>query len=108
LESLFKKMRAIEDRLDAKIRYIPPKYRNSQALAAFYDLFCSYEVMTYSQAVSACDEYLRQNNLVGAYMAIMFDLPYTNGPSETAGGDGRGVVAGSDTSDPALPDDIKS
>ena len=110
LESIFKKMRQIEDRLDAKIRFIPPKYRNSQAVNTFYDLYCSYGVVTFNQAVSTCDEYLINNNLVGAYMAIMFDLPYTNGPSaEQPGSSGeRGLVAGGDTSDPALPDDIKS
>lgn len=110
LESMFKKMRQIEDRLDAKIRFIPPKYRNSQAVNTFYDLYCSYGVVTFNQAVSTCDEYLINNNLVGAYMAIMFDLPYTNGPSaEQPGSSGeRGLVAGGDTSDPALPDDIKS
>ena len=112
LESIFKKMRAIEDRLDDKIRYIPPKYRNSQAIDVFYDLYCSYGVVTFNQAISTCDEYLVSKNLVGAYMAIMFDLPYNNGPSAESDGrasNDRGLYTdGEEINDPALPDDIKS
>lgn len=113
LESLFKQMRAIEDRLDEKIRYIPPKYRNSQAIDVFYDLYCSYGVVTFNQAISTCDEYLVSKNLVGAYMAIMFDLPYTNGPSADPQQDRRtndkGLYTdGEEINDPALPEDIKS
>lgn len=104
LEAVFKKMRPLEDALEPKLKYIPPKYRNSQAVNTFYDLYCSYGVMTFNQAIATCDDYLVSNNLVGAYMAILFDVPYTNGPGGQMGAGGG--KKGGDTSNPALPDDI--
>lgn len=111
LEMLFRKMRSIEDRLSSAIRYIPPKYRNSQAVSTFYDLYCSYGFVSFDKAVSACDTYLLDNNLVGAYMAELFDVPYVNvaGDIQTSSADSRGVIAGNtDMQDPALPDDIRA
>ena len=74
----FRQMQIIEKKLADKIPYIPPKYRNSQSVNVFYDLYCSYGVVTFNQAISTCDDYLVSNNLIGAYMAVMFDVPYMN------------------------------
>lgn len=112
-----KGLQRLEHKLRDVIAYIPPKYRNSQAVGTFYDLSCNYGVVTFNQAVIACDEYLMGNNLIGAYMAELFDVPYKNaGPSETEAPNdtNRGLYAGGDagseksTSDPNLPDDIKT
>lgn len=105
----FKQMRIIENRLIDKIPYIPPKYRNSQSVNVFYDLYCSYGIVTFNQAISTCDDYLISNNLIGAYMAVMFDVPYMNaGIAEKKSDDERQLKANQEVTDPALPDDIKS
>ena len=106
----FKQMQIIEKKLADKIPYIPPKYRNSQSVNVFYDLYCSYGVVTFNQAISTCDDYLISNNLIGAYMAVMFDVPYMNAgiADQKKSDDERQLKANQDATDPALPDDIKS
>ena len=78
IKNLCKKMKAIEVNAKGRIGYVPPKYRNSQAMGTMYDLFCNYGIVTFNQAVQACDEYLLSNNLIGAYVASMTDVPYKN------------------------------
>ena len=105
LRKIFSQMRVIEDRISDKITYIPPKYRNSQSVNTFYDLYCSYGIVTFNQAIEACDDYLTSNNLVGAYMAELFDLPYMNGLSAD---ERNGFDKDEALKDPNLPDDIAS
>lgn len=109
-DRVFKKLALLEERLIPKVQYIPPRYRNSQAVGTFYDLYCSYGIVTFNQAITACDDYLVNNHLVGAYMAVLFDIPYSNGMSTDGSSNNRGVIASdSDKAmDTALPDDIKS
>ena len=109
-EKYFKQMRIIEHKLSEKIPYIPPKYRNSQSVNVFYDLYCSYGIVTFHQAISTCDDYLINNNLIGAYMAVMFDVPYMNTCAEDdrKAADERQLKVDQNATDPALPDDIKS
>ena len=128
VNKIFAEMRRLENKMEPMITYIPPKYRNNQSVAAFHDLYCTYGVTSFNQAITSCDDYLTKNNLVGLYMAVMFDVPYANGPGGVIGGalksntgsqsssGGRSpavrknsngeTVMGGDTSDPALPSDI--
>lgn len=108
LEGLFKQMRVLEDKLEPKVKYIPPRYRNSQAVQAFSDLYTIHGVDTFNQAVESCDKYLSDGNLVGLYMAYLFDVPYANGPAGAIGANEKRNVKGfeRDMSDPALPTDI--
>lgn len=114
IKNLCKKMKAIEVNAKGRIGYVPPKYRNSQAMGTMYDLFCNYGIVTFNQAVQACDEYLLSNNLIGAYMASMTDVPYKNnnaqnGPTNNMGNTSsdRGLyVNDAKSDDPNLPDDI--
>ena len=113
IKRLCKKMRTLEVELEDRIGYVPPKYRNSQAVNTFYDLYCNYGIVTFNQAIQACDDYLWSNNLIGAYMACMFDIPYKNNSLQNASNDGgyndRGLyVNDNKPNDPALPDDIAS
>lgn len=107
-----KKMSLIESKIKDRIAYIPPKFRNSQSIDAFYDLYCKYNVVTLDQAIPSCETYLRDNNLIGMYMSIMFDIPYENASQQVvtaAGDDGRGLYAGGEKpDDPNLPKDIQS
>lgn len=107
-------MRRLEATLKKKLAYIPPKFRNSQSIGAFYDLYCNYNVLTLDQAIPACEDYLQSNNLIGWYMAIMFDVPYENisqnivDPfSSTSDGD-RALANAPKSDDPNLPSDIRS
>lgn len=105
-------MKSLEFEMQERIGYLPPKYRNSQAVSAFYDLWSTYGIVTFNQAVQACDDYLVGNNLVGAFMAVMFDIPYKNvgvtqDRLDTVSD--RGLYAnGEKPNDPNLPDDITS
>lgn len=110
INSLIKKMSVIENKIKDRISYVPPKYRNSQATDTLYSLFCNYGVVTFNQAIAACDDYLLSNGMPGATMAFLFDEPYSaktmSNQAKPADTD-RGLYAGgSDTSDPNLPDDI--
>ena len=44
--------------LRERIGYLPPKYRNSLSASTFYDLYTTYGVVTFSQAVLAVDDFL--------------------------------------------------
>lgn len=107
-------MRDLERAMQERICYVPPKYRNSQAVNAIYNLYCTYGVVTFNQAVEATDDYLYSNNLIGAYMTVMFDVPYKNaGNAQDSISDGRSgdrglYSSGEKLSDPNLPDDIVS
>ena len=111
------RMRAFEKILKAPIAYIPPRFRNSQSIQAFYDLYCNYNVLTLDQAIPACENYLRENNLIGQYLAIMFDEPYENTTlkqvNNSMDDNNRGYhisggANGDKPLDPNLPDDIQS
>ena len=110
---LVKKMSDLESRLKDKICYVPPKYRNSQATDTLYNLFCNYGIVTFNQAITACDDYLLSNNMPGVSMAVMFDEPYTAQSVSENSGSNRGVDRGlylndEVSNDPNLPDDIGS
>lgn len=110
INGICKKMTAIESKIRDRMAYIPPKFRNSQSIDAFYDLYCKYNVVTLDQAIPSCENYLRENNLMGWYMSIMFDVPYENANQQVnvVSDDGRGLYAGGAKSDdPNLPDDIQ-
>lgn len=112
VKKLCKKMKSLEVHMQERICYLPPKYRNSQAANTFYDLWSTYGIVTFNQAVIACDDYLVNNNLVGAFMAVMFDIPYkstdVNQVQDAVSVD-RGLYAGVEkVDDPNLPDDIMS
>lgn len=111
VNNLCKKMADLERKLRTRIGFLPPKYRNSQATDTFYNLFCNYGIVTFNQAVQACDDYLLSNQMIGAYMSVMFDVPYENTIQNRAGegsSSDRGLYAGSGKQDanPNLPDDI--
>ena len=116
IKNLCAKMHAIEVKIADRVAYLPPKYRNSQAAQAIYDMFTSYGVMTFNQAIAACDDYLISNNYVGAYMAEMFDEPYSNKLNSAGGQNNHRSAASEETekddeerlNDPALPNDIKT
>lgn len=113
IKSLCKQMATLEVQMEDRIGYVPPKYRNSQAVNAIYNLYCTYGVVTFNQAVQSTDDYLYSNNLMGAYMAVMFDIPYKNAgsaqESQVGGSSDRGLYAqGEKPQDPNLPDDIVS
>ena len=104
-------MDLLDEKLRDRVSYIPPKYRNSQAVNIFYDLWSTYGIVTFNQAVAACDDYLLGNNMIGAYMAELFDVPYKNaGVAQDYGAStDRGLYAsGEKPNDPNLPDDIVS
>lgn len=111
VKKLKQEMRNLEAELHDRMVYVPPKYRNAQAVGTFYEMYCNYGVVTYNQAVTACDDYLISNNMIGAYMSVMHDLPYENAgnvnlmnPSAD-----RGLYTGGEKpADPNLPDDILS
>lgn len=108
--SRVKRFAYLESQLEPYMKYVPPKYRNSQSLEAFYDIYNSYGAsVSFEQTTNACDDYLRSNNLVGMYMAILYDVPYDDSVQNKANGlDEKGLVIGGDDSDPALPSDIKA
>lgn len=116
IKKLCQSMKGLELQMQDRIGYVPPKYRNSQAVNTFYDLYCNYGIVTFNQAVQACDEYLLSNNLIGAYMAVMFDVPYKNagvgqdrGMNNMNSSSDRGLYTGGEKpDDPNLPDDIVS
>lgn len=100
----------LEKKLIPVIGVIPPKYRNWQSCDGLYDVYCSYGVVMFAQAVSMVDEYLQKNQLNGLYLACMFDQPYTNALSGTDLSDVRtkGNVNQEALNDPNLPKDIES
>lgn len=112
IHGLCKKMSEFEILLKDRIGYLPPKYRNSQSAATFYDLYTTYGIVTFAQAVTAVDDYLMSNNAEGLYVACLFDVPY-----EQTGLDGgsfgkrldQGLYTGNQEAlnNPNLPDDIK-
>lgn len=111
INKLCKKMTDLEVKLRTRIGFLPPKYRNSQATDTFYNLFCNYGIVTFNQAVQACDDYLISNNMIGAYMSVMFDVPYENTINNRAGegsSSDRGLYTGGSNheANPNLPDDI--
>lgn len=111
INKICKNMAVLEANLKNRICFLPPKYRNSQAADTFYNLFCNYGIVTFNQAVQACDDYLISNNMVGAYMSVMFDIPYENPISNRAGegsSSDRGLYTGDGraNANPNLPDDI--
>lgn len=111
VKSLTKDMDLLDEKLRDRVSYIPPKYRNSQAVNVFHDLWSTYGIVTFNQAVAACDEYLLGNNMIGAYMAELFDVPYKNaGVAQDYGAStDRGLYTnGEKPNDPNLPDDIVS
>lgn len=112
MNKLCKKMSDLEAKMLPRIGFLPPKYRNSQATDTFYNLFCNYGIVTFNQAVTACDDYLISNNMIGAYMSVMFDVPYENTVNASSGDNrssDRGLYAGGDKDlDPNLPDDIQA
>lgn len=113
LKHLFKmrrlcvKMGRLEDKMRERVKYVPPKYRNSLATDSIYTLYCNHGVTVFEQAIAACDDYLKSNNFVAAYMAIMFDEPYANlnrnEKEEVPDENHEGIP-----DDPNLPQDIKS
>lgn len=110
---LCKKMENLEVLLCDRLAYFPPKYRNSQSAETFYELYTTYGIVTFTQAVSAVDDYLMSNNLEGLYLASMFDVPYEQTGLDTGAKAGRrddqGLYHGNEAvfSNPNLPDDIK-
>lgn len=112
VNGLIKKLEGLEAKIRGRIGYIPPLYRNSQACESFYNLFCTYGVLTFQSAQTSVDEYLTANNLVGLYLAVLSDVPYENPAlaGSVRKGDSRvGQVANEQTvNDPNLPDDIAS
>lgn len=111
LKKICLRMKSLEFEMENRICHVPPKYRNSQAVDVFYDLWGTYGVLTFNQAVRACDEYLLNNNSVGAFMAVMFDVPYKSAGlvQEEAKQNERELCAGAEKSNnPYLPDDIQS
>lgn len=113
INGLIKKMLNLEGKLKDRICYVPPKYRNSQATDTLYSLFCNYGIVTFNQAIAACDDYLISNGMPGQTMAVMFDEPYTAKSMGDAPGSGgsssdRGLYVGGEeaANDPNLPDDI--
>lgn len=114
INGLKKKLKSIEDKIGDRIQYIPPRYRNSQSIQAFYDLYCNYNIVTLSQAIPACDNYLQSNNLVGLYLAVMFNLPYENAgvqsdfSSNSNSSDKNPHLDSGEPLDPNCPSDIRS
>ena len=76
VQKLWKQMSALEETLKPWIVLIPPKYRNSESVQVFFDIFTSYDIYAFSEAVQTCDNHLVQNNMDGLYLAVMFDEPY--------------------------------
>lgn len=101
------KIRAIENMMKPYVKYVPPKYRNSQSMEAMWDIYSSYGAVPLAQASAACDNYLQANNLVGQFLSLMSDEPYEE-IKDRAPQDDKGLAVGGDDSDPALPSDIKS
>lgn len=98
--------------LRERIGYLPPKYRNSLSASTFYDLYTTYGVVTFSQAVLAVDDFLMSNNSEGLYLAVLFDVPYEQtGLTDTGFGkrSDQGLYTGNADAlaNPNLPDDIK-
>lgn len=113
LKKICGNMKALEIEMEPRICYLPPKYRNSQAASTFYDLWSTYGVVTFNQAVQACDDYLISNNLVGAFMAVMFDVPYKNAGLAQENQENERTQRGlykdnNKPQDPNLPEDIYS
>ena len=117
VNGIMNKMDRQEDRMRKRISYVPPKYRNSAAVGFIYDLYARYgSVITYSQALDECDSYLQGNNLVGAYLAVMFNEPFDNASlnGSVSGDDleARGLYQGAENplalKDENLPQDIQS
>lgn len=103
VQKLWKQMGALEETLKPWIVLIPPKYRNSESVQVFFDIFTSYDIYAFSEAVQTCDNHLVQNNMDGLYLAVMFDEPYEN----------TLLAHGNETEyrpedDPDLPEDIAS
>lgn len=103
IEKLWNQMSRLEHELKKWIVLIPPKYRNSQSVHIFFDLFTSYNICNFSEAVQLCDKHLVENNMDGLYIAVMFDEPYNN---NLLNYDGEKEYSVED--DPNLPDDITS
>lgn len=107
---LIKQMQTLERQLVPQVGILPPKYRNAQCCEIFYDLYCTYGMRTFSQAVTACDEHLMKTDAPGLYLAVCFNEPYANltleGAQRVAGGEVYGVAEAE--ADPALPKDIST
>ena len=116
------KMSSLEKRMEPKLCYLPPKYRNSIAAGYLYDTYLNYRgVLTFQQAIQEVDSWLGQlpladPNSIGKTIGIMFDLDYQHTGLEGDADDeeeaaARGLyVMDSDApifSDPNLPEDIK-
>ena len=110
IDSVCKKLGKLEEELRDRVAPVPPKYRNSQACNTLYDAFASYDIVNFQAAISVCDDYLVSNRMSGAYMAVLYDVPYVN--KELAGSVRSGSkhvedIPDSAFDDPDLPSDIK-
>ena len=121
-QSITKKMKALEDELSIMLRFIPPKYRNSFCIDAFYDLYCSYGIMSFDKAIETVDVHIENNAQVYVPICILFDLTYSSSVTPTGtfvsetlsdsdfegGESSTDDIPEPDMSNLAMPSDIKS
>lgn len=109
-----------KEKLQHRIVYVPPKYRNSIAIGYLYDVYLNYPgVVTFHQAIQELDSWFGQlpkanQNSIGKTIAVLFDLPYEHtGMEGDAVDESNPELYHSDEMNPALaneylPKDIVS
>ena len=112
----------LEKKMERRIKYVPPKYRNSIAIGELYNLYRNYRgVLTFNQALQEIDSWLAQLPLndgqsIGRTIAVMFDVKYEHTGLEGDADDeaeaaARGLYVPDSSSpalsDPNLPEDIR-
>lgn len=119
VKGIMSKMDALESKLENRLKWVPPKYRNSIAMDYLYNTYLNYPgVVTFHQAIQQLDEWFgslpRTNNYsIGKLIAVMFDLSYEHTGMEGDANDDRKELYHSDELNPALanenlPKDIQS
>ena len=119
VKSLMSKMDSMEEKLKNRLKWLPPKYRNSIATGYLYDVYLNYPgVVTFHQALQELDAWFgslprSDGRSIGKTIAFMFDLSYEHTGMEGDAKDERQELYHSDTLNPAmsnenLPKDIAS
>lgn len=97
-----------ERALEATLRRLPPKYRNAFCAFALYDIYATYGIDNFKQALAACDNHIQSKRDYYPGITYMINLDYREDGDTSEVTDRRADEYKPNMDNPAMPKDIES